>query len=433
MSEKKVLILAYDFPPYNSIASQRPASWYKYFERFGLIPTVVTLHWDNEITDDQSYIIPSFNNQVAINGSGSSRVVRVPFVPNLRDKLLYKHGFKKYAIIRKLLTINYYLLRFLFLKADNTRQIYYESFKLLKKEKFALVIATGEPFILFKYANKLSREFNIPWIADYRDVWTNNHIFKHSGLVFYLINRFYFRSLEVKYLKSCKAITVSTPSYVKQINQILSNKEIEVINNGFEIEDIDAINNIQQNDKYLEIAYAGRIYPYQQLEVFLAGFKAFINLQNHQIKVKVIFYGLNFYPDNKKRVLAFDQTINKYIEFTDRISYQSTIENLRKANILLLLSNKGMDVIPGKFYDYIAVNRKVFLVTDDKGILSEMILKCEAGDIFENYQQVSKRLKELYDEFKQYQKIQHQSKNTSEYSREYQAKRLSQYIRTCVE
>ncbi len=33
---KKVLILAYDFPPYVSVGGLRPYSWYKYFKEFGL-------------------------------------------------------------------------------------------------------------------------------------------------------------------------------------------------------------------------------------------------------------------------------------------------------------------------------------------------------------------------------------------------------------
>lgn len=45
---KKVLILAYDFPPYVSVGGLRPYSWYKYFKEFGLYPIVVTRQWENK-------------------------------------------------------------------------------------------------------------------------------------------------------------------------------------------------------------------------------------------------------------------------------------------------------------------------------------------------------------------------------------------------
>ena len=35
---KKALILAYDFPPFNSIGGQRPYAWLKYFREFGKTP-----------------------------------------------------------------------------------------------------------------------------------------------------------------------------------------------------------------------------------------------------------------------------------------------------------------------------------------------------------------------------------------------------------
>ena len=38
---KKVLILAYDFPPYVSVGGLRPYSWYKYFHEFGLYSVFV--------------------------------------------------------------------------------------------------------------------------------------------------------------------------------------------------------------------------------------------------------------------------------------------------------------------------------------------------------------------------------------------------------
>ena len=53
---KKVLILAYDFPPYVSVGGLRPYSWYKYFKEFGLYPVIVTRQWDNQYGNHLDYI-----------------------------------------------------------------------------------------------------------------------------------------------------------------------------------------------------------------------------------------------------------------------------------------------------------------------------------------------------------------------------------------
>jgi hypothetical protein len=45
---KKLLILAYDFPPYVSVGGLRPYNWFKYLKEFGVEPIVVTRQWGNE-------------------------------------------------------------------------------------------------------------------------------------------------------------------------------------------------------------------------------------------------------------------------------------------------------------------------------------------------------------------------------------------------
>jgi len=39
---KRVLILAYDFPPYVSVGGLRPYAWYRYLHEFDVFPIVVT-------------------------------------------------------------------------------------------------------------------------------------------------------------------------------------------------------------------------------------------------------------------------------------------------------------------------------------------------------------------------------------------------------
>ena len=53
---KKVLILAYDFPPYVSVGGLRPHAWYKYLKEFGVEPIVVTRQWENVHGNHLDYI-----------------------------------------------------------------------------------------------------------------------------------------------------------------------------------------------------------------------------------------------------------------------------------------------------------------------------------------------------------------------------------------
>ena len=87
------------------------------------------------------------------------------------------------------------------------------------ENNFDLIIASGEPFILFKYANKLSRKHNTPWVADYRDGWTTNQEDKTLSFQEKVMLNFYKRK-EANYLKNVKLITTASPSYKIKLSSI---------------------------------------------------------------------------------------------------------------------------------------------------------------------------------------------------------------------
>ncbi|MEM6736260.1 MAG: glycosyltransferase [Bacteroidota bacterium] len=433
MANKKVLILAYDFPPYNSIAAQRPASWARYLPKFGIDTTVVTLHWDNEIRDDQSYIIPSFKKTVLKDNLYYAQVFRVPFSPNLRDKLLFNYGFNRYVLLRKTLSIFYFVLKYFWLKADNTRQIYKHADVLLKNEHFDILLVTAEPFILFKYANILSRKHKIPWVADYRDAWTNNPALEMSVGLMSRLNEWVLKPLEKKYISSTSLITTPSPSSKKLIQRLFPDKPISVVYNGHDIKNIKELNSIPQSNKQFTIAYAGRVYAHQDLEVFLEGYRLFLEGYEFNVDTEVIFYGLNFYHDNVQRVLSFDKTLNRYIKITDRLPYPALTRNLCRANLFLLLSTKNARWLNAKIFDYLPLQRKIILVRDDHGILHSILEECQAGHAVASASELAVLLKRCYESFVTDGRVKHITIGYEKYSRATQAEFLAKLLTQCVE
>jgi hypothetical protein len=47
--------------------------------------------------------------------------------------------------------------------------------KLLEQHQIDVILASGTPFELFGIAASLSAKYDIPWVADYRDLWSQNH------------------------------------------------------------------------------------------------------------------------------------------------------------------------------------------------------------------------------------------------------------------
>ena len=116
-----------------------------------------------------------------IEETSKGTLIKTPFAPNFANRLMLKHGDSKYKFLRKLVTAYYELAQYLFLVGSKSL-LYFAAERYLKHNRVDVIIATGSPFILFDYASKLSNKYNIPWIADYRDPWSQNIVIQQNFL-----------------------------------------------------------------------------------------------------------------------------------------------------------------------------------------------------------------------------------------------------------
>jgi glycosyltransferase involved in cell wall biosynthesis len=397
----KVLILAYDFPPLISIGGQRPYSWYKYLPQSDINVTVVTRHWSGKISSPSDYVQQTEQEvKTETDSSGVNTVIRVPFAPNLRDKILLQFGFEKFVGLRKLLTYLYAYLEHLFFFFDSKSAIYWAAKKAIERNKPDLIIATGEPFILFRYGHYLSSEYSIPWIVDYRDGWTSNQGNYESGSLKSALDNFY-RRREKLYAGNASLITTASPTYAETLHKIHPDKEIKVVYNGFDEEFFQGLDKIVPPSEKFIISYAGTIYPHQNLEMFLDGLLDFVKAENlTQGEMEVLFYGLDSQPLARQRLFAFHPELNDFLKSEPRTEYSELIKKLRSSHLLLLLSKKEANWLNAKIFDYMAVKRPIMLVENDEGILGKILKEMNAGKALNSSNEVVAFLQTSYAGFK---------------------------------
>ena len=246
------MILSYDFPPYVSVGGLRPYSWYKNFKEFNFNPIVVTRQWDNKFGNHLDYIGPSKYKISKVVKSKFGTQIQSPYFPNLSNKILLKHGESKLKFLRKLISGVFEVTQFFF-EVGPKVQLYKAANQYLKKNEVDAIIATGEPFVLFHYASLLSKKYNIPWIADYRDPWTQNN--KRGDNI---IRRLWDNFLETKTLKNAAFITTVSALFKAEIRTKIKKKHIHIIANGFISEYFKNPEQLKTNQK-LVICYMGSI------------------------------------------------------------------------------------------------------------------------------------------------------------------------------
>jgi len=257
------------------------------------------------------------------------------------------------------------------------------------------IMATGEPFVLHTYAARLGKQFNLPVVLDYRDGWTTNQENKSLSFAEQLIHLSH-RISERKNLTNASLVTAASPSYLKNISTSLMKKErTAVIYNGYDEEIARHLKPSELNSTFT-ITYAGRLYDYQRLESFLEGLRIFLT-HHANAKIKVVFYGMSFYPEMVKRVKRFHQSLENHLVFTERIAYSRLMQNLHSADALLLLSAPGADWLSAKIFDYLPHKKPILLVEGDQGVLEKILEETSLGFVCKNANEVSSYIKELYE------------------------------------
>ena len=423
---KRVVILAYDFEPHNSIGAQRPLGWFKYFKEFGIHPIVITRHWD-KIEEPNDLVKASSANKITQEESEFGTIIRVPYQPNLRDEILLKHGPDKLVVVRKLLSLLYSVGQYFSFALDNRSGIYKSAKDYIQKKGADAVIATGEPFILFRYASKLSKEFGIPWIADYRDGWSKNYGALHNaGALQKFINLRVFARIEKQLVKTANTCTVTVRSHKNEVESLVSGIKANVVMNGFFEDAFQSLPRVDSSAKPFTIAYSGTIYPYQHLEVFLDGFLKTVDEKSLSPNdIQIVFYGLEYQPEQLTRVTAYSQKLGGYIHHTPKMAYKSVIEKLNEANMLLLLATPEKQQIYAKVFDYIALQKPILMVSNDHGPLEEIVSDCPNPLICESAEDVFKLLS---NELKSERSVESSSKSVSKYSRRNQAKLMASIV-----
>ncbi len=439
---KKILILAYDFPPYISVGGLRPYAWLKHFKKFGFEPVIVTRQWDNHYGDYRDYIAPSHSKKEIIEENEFGTIIRAPFHPNISNRLLLKHGDSRNRLLRKSITALYEYGQH-FLPIGTKRTIYYAAKKYLKKNKVDYILATGDPFILFRYANSLSQEFETPWIADYRDPWTLNQEEQKNKF-----NLWFSSYFEEKWVSNATLITTVSTFVQYKIQRILiTEKNYLIIPNGFDPDNIDAVKHIQQNREKLTISFVGTIYNWHPYEHFLKTCAEFLE-ENPNCSFHLKFYGINLTSDITHLVSAKFSNLRKFVSIIPKMPNSQLLEELAKDNVMLLFNYYSY--MGTKIFDYIGLKRKIlFCFTDDlvakrlkakyyqvkelttySGQLqAELIQDANAGILVKDATDLKKHLISLFEEFKVNKNIFANTNNSDNFSRKYYVKILADQLK----
>lgn len=391
---KPIIILSYFFPPCNLTPSERVFSWAKYLKKGNYYPIIVTRNWDLDIHNATTDIYKPSGKEVVVKKYHEYEVHYIPYRQNLKDRLFNRfYGHSLYPIYL-IMAFIWGILQLPFVRLSSVHSISKYANKLLSdKKNIYAIIATVAPFELLGVAHELSKKFNVPWIADYRDDWSTNEM-QYVDSFPKRILRKYNRYFETKWLKNVSFFVSVSEYYVHKLTKFLNKKGI-LVENGFQLPENLIVNSLF--DKFT-ITYLGSLYSSQNIEMFLDAYKHFINMGNQNIQL--IFIGLGSEPPIRKRIESCLNGYESFYSITSRISKSEALELQLKSHLLLAVSYGDKKGIPSsKLYDYIATKKRVLICPSDSDVIERTLALTKQGIVCNSPDEILDQLNLLYSLF----------------------------------
>jgi len=296
---------------------------------------------------------------------------------------------------------------------------------LLQKESIDAVLSSSMPVISHIIAKELKTRYQIPWLADFRDLWTQNNNYHYGPL-----RKFIDRRLELKTLSPADAlVTISQPA-AGTMRALHKGKPIYVITNGFDPAEVNSppANLVAK----FTITYTGSIYPRRQepSKLFTALRDLISDGNMNPDDVEVRFYG--------PREEWVEREINGYglssiIKQNGIVPREIALEKQRESQLLLLLKWEDLrerGAYTGKIFEYLAARRPILATGGTTDVIDELLNETNAGICASTAEDIKNVLKKLYQEYKLKGKVAYHGveSNVNEYSHREMARKFSEIL-----
>lgn len=374
---RKVLVITYYWPPAGGPGVQRVLKFVKYLPYFGWEPIILTVRGGEYPALDEGLVrdvppgiqvfstrsIEFFKLFKRVTGRKKEAPIET-YILN-REKASWKDLFFTW------------LRQNIFLPDARVGWVPFAVRKgkeIITREKPDLIFSSSPPHSLQLAAARLAKYAGIPWVADFRDPWTD--AFWDKGLRRSSWATACIRNMERRVVSQATALT-SVSQGVLELLLKGNRANSLVLPNGFDTDDFHL--DKQPADK-LRIIYTGHIAASQNPVNF---FEAVANLSPAlRAKLDICFWG------------KFDQSVYQIMEqlglqevvkLYPYVPHTEAVRAITNADLLLLLIPRihGKGILTGKVFEYLATGNYILGIGDSEGEAAQVIRECDAGEMYD--------------------------------------------------
>jgi glycosyltransferase involved in cell wall biosynthesis len=375
-------MICWAFPPDAQIGALRVARFCRYLPEFGIEPIVLTMEDRFRETLDNSF--PPINRlrivrtEVAatpVDWYRRSKAVLASPVNDGKESPGVSISNVRRSFLRR------QLLSLLQLPGPDSGW-YYPALraarKLVREEPISAIFSSSPPTVSHRIALRLSKESNLPWLADFRDPWSTSSNENDEPSWWRYLNK----SREARCLRSADRVICNTEWLRRDFlrsNPQLPQQKFVTVTNGFDDQTLPLVKPSQAGSRRL-ILHLGNIYGLRRIDTFCVAIENLVTAQKIDPSTfQIVFLG-QIEPSLEAAARKGAPGIFRLgcVEFRARVSREEAQQTLTEADILLIIQGGHYLQIPAKFYDYLLVGRPIIAVAQE-GALTNLLEETGSG------------------------------------------------------
>lgn len=431
---KKVLIVAYYFPPSGGPGVQRVLKNVKYLTQFGWEPIVLTVENGQFPAIDESLfkeipegtkvyrtkIFEPYDLYRKFTGKGKNVALDVNNIKKDDQKRSFTESIAEF-------------IRATFFIPDARigwkKYAVKEGLEIINKEGINAIYSSSPPYTCSLIVRELKRKSKLPWIAGLRDPWTDFLTTPKRWFLPKAIDKSMERSVfnEANYVE-CAWEGIKKDALEKY--PILDAEKFIHIPNGYDSADFPEVE-LNKNDIFT-ITYTGSMYGRRNpLALFNAIEELIEEGKIEKEKFKFRFIG-RFGAEIEEMIE--NTSFKEQIEVIGYMPHGESIAMLMKSDVLLLIvdeAKESKEIVPGKVYEYLGVMKAILAIAPQKSAIAKLIRETNSGLIAhqDEKDKIKSNFIEFYNNFyNSFELIKINKNKVEKYERKNSAKQLSELL-----
>lgn len=392
LSMKRVLMIAYYFPPIGGSGPIRALKFAKYLPQYGWEPYVLSVR-SSQAEPYDAGLLKELPGTVSVVRTGHLDPAAVRRGLLLGWQILWRARLRRLADHLQ----PYKVMPWFMVPDDKIGWLlpaYRVGRKTIADHQISAVFTTSLPATTHLVGLMLKRATGLPWVADFRDEWTQNPFMTYPTQLHRRFNQY----LEQQVLQEADSVVATTDPMTAGLASLVPHAQagkFATLMNGYDEDDFAAVRmQPGPSDERFEIAYVGMLYGPRTARHLIAALSALIEegvFDRSKVRLRIVGKAWT----NELDTLA---GVN-WIELVSHVSHERALEIMHESHLLVLLVNpESGPAVPAKLFEYMATRRPVLALAPENAVAAQIIQKAGAGMVVppENTEVIRSALLEFY-------------------------------------